>query len=305
MKSTKQPSFFLVGAPKCGTTATCRYLAQHPELFIPPQKELYYFDFDLRSQPKVGSFEQYLSFFEPGKGKICGEGSTSYLRSQEAPKAIYDFNPDAKIIIMLREPVSLLYSLHSQRLYDGNETIQDFKQVLAAELDSNNNVIRREHRNKEFFTYREVVKFSEQIERYFNTFGKKQVLVIFYEDFNQNTSKTFQDILNFLEVTPDFQPEFVRVNSNKTVKSRFLLNLVKYPPSKLLEIGKYFIPLPQATRRAILEGVKEKIKRANTQFKPRSSLDSELRKTLQKEFTPEIKQLSQLLERDLTHWYQN
>ena len=112
----------------------------------------------------------------------------------------------------------------------------------------------------------------------------------------------FQEILKFLEVQPDFEPEFVRVNSNKTVKSRFFLNLVKRPPAKLLEIGKYFIPLPQKTRRAILEGMKERVKKMNTQVKPRPPLDPELRKTLQKEFAPEVKRLSQLLGRDLTHW---
>ncbi len=204
MKTSKQPSFFIVGAPKCGTTAICRYLEKHPQLFIPPKKELYYFDSDLRSQPNIESLEKYLSFFELGNGKICGEGSTSYLRSQEAPKAIYDFNPDAKIIIMLREPVSLLYSFHSQRLYDGNEVIQDFQQALEAELDKNREVTLRKYQNRRLFNYRNVVKLSEQIERYFNTFSQNQVLTIFYEDFSKNTSKVFQEILNFLEVQPDF-----------------------------------------------------------------------------------------------------
>ncbi len=94
----------------------------------------------------------------------------------------------------------------------------------------------------------------------------------------------------------------MHVNSNKTVKSRFLLNLVKHPPAKLLEIGKHFIPLPQETRRVILEGMKDRVKKMNTQVKPRLSLDPELRKTLQKEFAPEVERLGQLLGRDLSHW---
>lgn len=302
MKNQKQPSFFIVGAPKCGTTAICRYLEKHPQVFIPSKKELYYFDSDLRSQPKIESLEQYLSFFAEGEGKVCGEGSTSYLRSQEAPKAIYDLNPDAKIIVMLREPVSLLYSLHSQRLYDGNEAIQDFQEAIEAAKKGDSSVTLGKLHHDKYFNYLDVVKFSEQLERYFSIFGKDQVLVILYKDFSENTSEIFQKILNFLEVQPDFEPEFVRVNSNKTVKSRFFLNLVKRPPAKLLEIGKYFIPLPQKTRRSILEGMKARIKKMNTQVKPRPSLDREFRKVLQKEFAPEVERLSQLLGEDLSHW---
>lgn len=300
MNNLKQPSFFIVGAPKCGTTAICRYLAQHPDIFIPRKKELYYFDFDLMSPAKITSLEQYLGFFEQGKGKVCGEGSTSYLRSKEAPKAIYNFNSQAKIIIMLREPVSLLYALHSQRLYDGNETIEDFKQALEIQGNSSNeNPTKNQDK---FFLYRDVVKFSEQIERYFETFDQSQILVVFYEDFKNNNSEIFQEILNFLVVNPDFEPEFVPVNSNKAVKSRFLLNLVKHPPAKLLALGKYFIPLPQRTRRAILEGMKSRVKKINTEFKPRPTLDPELYQALQKEFSPEVERLSRLLGRDLSHW---
>lgn len=305
MTNQKQPSFFIIGAPKCGTTAICRYLDKHPQVFIPPKKELYYFDSDLRSQPKIESLDQYLSFFAEGEGKVCGEGSTSYLRSKEAPKAIYDFNPNAKIIVMLREPVSLLYSLHSQRLYDGNETILEFQKAIEVEKQRKSDALAGERCQEKFSHYLDVIKFSEQLERYFSIFGKDQVLVILYKDFSENTSEVFQKILNFLEVQPDFEPEFVRVNSNKTVKSRFFLNLVKRPPAKLLEVGKYLIPLPQKTRRAILEGMKARIKKMNTQVKPRTTLDPEYRKTLQKEFAPEVERLSQLLEQDLSHWSKN
>ena len=131
-----KPSFFIVGAPKCGTTSLCKYLEQHPDIFIPSIKELYYFCTDSTGKKRANTLEEYLSFFEGGKGKLCGEGSVWYLFSKEAASEIYKFNPEAKIIIMLREPVSLMYSLHSMHLANGsNEDILDFKLALEAEED--------------------------------------------------------------------------------------------------------------------------------------------------------------------------
>lgn len=128
---TKQPSFFIVGAPKAGTTALSKYLGRHPEIFVPPRKELNYFNKGLVRVSPIKTLDEYLSFFAEGKGKICGEASPVYLRTPNAAKEIHDFNPDAKIIIMLREPVSLLRSFHSQLLWNGNtEDIEDFQTAI-------------------------------------------------------------------------------------------------------------------------------------------------------------------------------
>ena len=85
----RRPNFFIVGAPRCGTTALWTYLKAHPEIFMSSQKELYYFDSDLRpegwTQP---SLEQYLSnFASAGDRGLVGEATPSYLRSERAPHA--------------------------------------------------------------------------------------------------------------------------------------------------------------------------------------------------------------------------
>ena len=97
--------------------------------------------------------------------------------------------------------------------------------------------------------------------------------------------------------------EFVRINSNKKVRNKNIQTLVKYPPSRLLEIGKYFIPLPQAQRRQLLEWVKSQIGRANTQQATRPTLDPEYRAKLTQELVPDIQKLAQLINKDLSHWY--
>src|SRR5258706_10449866 len=107
------PDFFIVGAPKCGTTAMNDYLGQHPDIYMAP-KELHYFGADLKIKDKI-SESAYLQYFKnAGNKKILGEASVWYLFSGTAAKEIKNFSPDAKILIMLRNPVEVVYSLHSQ-----------------------------------------------------------------------------------------------------------------------------------------------------------------------------------------------
>lgn len=122
----KYPDFFIVGAPKCGTTSMCNYLDQHPDIFISNPKELNFFGADLTPPPRKITLEEYLSHFQDSQAKICGEGTPFYLLSQAAGQEIKALNPDAKIIIMLRDPVALIYSLHSQLLFGSSENVADF-----------------------------------------------------------------------------------------------------------------------------------------------------------------------------------
>ena len=299
-----KPDFFIVGAPKCGTTALCKYLNKHPKIFIPEIKELHYFGADLNGKKYAKSLAEYLVFFQEGQNCLCGEGTVWYLFSKHAAQEIYDFNPNAKIIIMLREPVALLYALHSQHLFNGSsEDIQDFQQALDAEAQRKlGKRIPPKCQAPEILFYREVVKFTEQVQRYLDTFGSAQVKVIIFDDFQADTAKVYRETLEFLRVEPDFQTEFVKMNTNKRVRSVAIQQIIKYPPSRILEIGKFFVPLPRSARRYLLESFKETIKRFNTQKVPRPPLSPELRRSLQQEFAPEIKRLSALLGRDLTYW---
>ncbi|MGH2414082.1 MAG: sulfotransferase family protein, partial [Microcystaceae cyanobacterium] len=138
---------------------------------------------------------------------------------------------------------------------------------------------------------------------YFDTFERKQIHIIIFDDFTQDTPQVYRDTLQFLEVDSTFEIEsFTKKNTNKKVRNIFLQHLLKYPPTKILELGKFLIPLPRYKRREILEKSKNKFKRLNTKYTPRPALDPQLRRQLQQEFAPEIERLSHLLERDLTYW---
>ena len=130
------PNFFIVGAPKCGTTALYAYLAQHPDVFMSDPKEPHYFgsdlDFRYRRRP---SDQQYRSYFAgAGDRRRIGEGSVWYLYSECAADEIGQAVPDARIIVMLRDPVEMIPSLHSQFVYNGHEDLA-LADALAAEED--------------------------------------------------------------------------------------------------------------------------------------------------------------------------
>jgi len=132
----RKPDFFIVGAPKCGTTSMYHYLRQHDQIFMPDEKEPHYFGEDLKKRPDkfIDNEDEYLNLFKDAKpDQKLGEASTFYLYSKSASREIKEYNPDAKIIIMLRNPIDFLNSLHSQLLFSGNEDEPDFE--IAMELE--------------------------------------------------------------------------------------------------------------------------------------------------------------------------
>lgn len=214
-----KPNFFLVGAPRCATTAMCQYLDQHPAIYISKPKEPNFFDGDLLSlKPLHRSYtlSEYLDLFKAGEGLLCGEGTVWYMLSKTAAREIYQFNPDAKILIMLRNPVDFLYSLHSHLVFYGYEDIQDFESALLAEPD------RRQGKRippgchpTELLLYSQLASFTEQIQRYLDVFDRSQIHLTIYDDFVKDTAGTYRKVLEFLGVDANFTTDFEIVNSNK------------------------------------------------------------------------------------------
>src|SRR5690349_11034979 len=124
-----KPNFFIVGAPKCGTTALYEYLRHHPNIFLPKVKEPHFFATDLGAYPSVKTMDQYLGLFhDSNEAQVrIGEASVYYLRSDTALPKIREFNPAAHIIAMFRNPVEMVHALHSQLLYVGIEDVPDFE----------------------------------------------------------------------------------------------------------------------------------------------------------------------------------
>ena len=300
----KKPDFFIVGAPKCGTTALAAYLARHPDIFM-PQKEMHFFGSDLKFGRNFyrRDLETYLAEFNRWNGQArVGEASVWYLFSERAAAEIKEFSPETSIIILLREPVSMLYSLYYQFLYDGNEYLPTFEEALAAEND------RREGRRAGRLTYllqalvyRSTVNFSGQVRRYFDLFGRERVHVIIYDDLATNTANIYRETLDFLGVSPDpVDSPFGKATGSMTVASPVLRAFLNDPLVRGAAIGlRRWLPRPIF---AAIQATGLQICAFNNRPLKRPPILTDTRLALQRELAPEVERLSALLGRDLTHW---
>lgn len=303
-----KPDFFIVGGPRCGTTAMHSYLARHPEIFmidLPGRtvkgtlitiREIHYFasDTNLWWFPKI-SEEEYLGFFSSVTDeKRVGERSVSYLGSKQAASEIKAFAPSASIIIMLRNPVDLLHSLHKENVYNGYEEIADFEEALITEADRTCGRATSEDGvrfvNAEF--YRHVVRFTPQVRRYFDIFGRDNVHVILYDDLKRDTAGIYREVLRFLGVDDSFELQFEVINPGKRARSP----LLRDPPALARSVGRALLPKP------LRRGMWQVMGRLNKTFEKRQPLAPEVRRRVVAQHANEVEDLSELLGRDLGHW---
>jgi hypothetical protein len=298
----KLPNFFIVGAPKCGTTALYSYLRQHPQIFMSPHKEPTFFGKDLVPPAPYFVREQtaYTDLFNGSeKFPLVGEASVYYLVSEEAAREIYAVSPEAKILIMIRNPIDMMYSWHSQLLYTGLENEKSFEKALNLESDRALGLGERGEYMHMALLYKKMATFSEQIERYFKVFGRENVHVVLLEEFSKNSSQQYGEILSFLGVNNTNLPDFSVVNSNKEIRLGRLQNFLRVRPRVFRLIVKWVVPLH--VKQKVIGPLIRGIKKLNTRTKPRLPLSSGYRLKLRREFDEEIKRLETLLNRDLPY----
>ncbi|GEQ96456.1 sulfotransferase [Iodidimonas gelatinilytica] len=293
------PNFFIVGAPKCATTAMDTYLAQHPQIFMSPAKEPHHFAKDLYHGAMECSAERYFGLFKDVSDEpVVGESSVFYLLSKTAAAAIRAYQPDARILIMLRDPIDVIASHHSQIVYEAFEQETDLETALALENErkANFNEARADYRER-VLHYRDVVAFSEQIERFFEHFPREQIHIVFYEDVRADLAGTYRGILKFLGVDPEFHPNFQVENANKRARSAKITNFLRYTPDWVSAFSRLLLP-----KREWRVAVKDRIKRFNTQFQPRPPMPDHVHNQLAADLALEVEKLGALLGRDLSHW---
>lgn len=232
---TRVPDFFIVGNPKCGTTALYEMLRRHPQIYMPDLKEPWFFANDMRYRfkpPRSASppetLEDYLSLFDAaGPEQRIGEASSSYLWSSTAARRIADLRPDARIIAILREPASFLRSLHLQLLQTHVETKKDLGQALSLESArrEGKNIPRRSHR-PQLLLYSNHVRYVEQLRRYHAAFPPEQVLVLIYDDFRRDNEATVRAVLRFLDVDETLPVDVLDANPTTRMRSQQLDELV-------------------------------------------------------------------------------
>ena len=300
-----KPNLFLVGQPKSGTTALHNFLGQHPEIYMASIKAPHFFcdDFHQESDKFHGmklyfdyrDTESYVKLFSQATSeKILGESSDHYLYSQVAAREIYQFNPEAKIIIFLREPVSFLRSLHNHFVKVTNEEEEDFTKALALEtVRIKGKSISPRIMCPSWAHYSQRINYYEQIKRYYDIFNPEQIKIIIYEDFRANNHQVYQEIINFLEVDPNFIPEYKSMNVSKEVRFKQLNYLINNQIIKNITKKLFSQSFLDFVRVQIVEGFL---------WKPASKsleIPEEFKEQLKQKFKPEVVKTSELIGIDL------
>ena len=301
--NSNKANVFIIGAPKCGTSALATYLEHHPTVFLANPKEPFYWSFDypgLQARNGFDSLEKYEAMFEEASlvhTAFC-EGSTNYLRSECALENIMGYNPDARFIVMLRNPVDVVHAFHSELLFSYNETEPDFRKAWQLqEKRARGEAIPDTCTAPQFLQYAQVARFAEQIERFFEIVPESQRKVIVFDDFAKDTKKVFDETLDFLGLSPFEMESFERVNAAHGHRFPLFSKLILDPPAPLK-------PLVNGLREVCREqdGWVRKIKMMLRKPEKRVPLTPELRAELSEFFADDVKQLSSLLGRDLSHW---
>ena len=290
-----RPNFFIVGAPRCGTTALYDYLQQHPDVFMPYRKEPHYFGDDLPQRPPFLDEGGYVKLFSSaGNARRVGEATVWYLYSESAARQIRDFSPDARIIIMLRRPVEMMYSLHGLFLFTTWEDIEDFELAIAAEEDRRRG--RRIPRTTWWapaLQYTWLADYAPHVKRYFDTFGRERVAVVLYDDFRADPLGSVRAVAEFLGLDPGFEPHVTVVNRARVPRSRWLQRRL-YDP----RFGSILGRLPPRAFHVVWRA----LMRANIRYRARPSLSKHLDVALTRRMEPAVERLEELLGHDLSAW---
>ncbi|HEY7950697.1 MAG TPA: sulfotransferase [Solirubrobacterales bacterium] len=303
---SRWPDFLLVGAPKCATGTIYELLGRSPGVFGAP-KDLYFFGSDLATtQPRLSLAEYHAQFEAAPAGARLADSSVGYLCSERAAGEIHAAVPGARIVIALRNPLDAIPSLHRHCLYYGLEEIEDLGEALAAEADrAAGRRMPRRCAHPWMLLYTHVYRYAEQVQRYFDAFGRSSCHVVVYDDFRAEPDGTMDALRSFLEL-PAPEPEEaaadepapteLRVNRARRARSRRLSALLTDPPPLARRLVRRLTPQP--LRRRVAEGVLA----ANTAGDAPPPVDPAVRAELAAAFAAEVESVSRLLGRDLGHW---
>lgn len=225
-----KPNFFIIGAPRCGTTALYEYLKEHPQIFMPYIKEPNYFCFDYPDRARdIKSEKRYLKMYESMTVDhiAAGEGSTGYLRDVETLKRIIEFNKEAKIIIMVRNPIDIAYSQYKRMLYKNHEDVEDF--IEAWKLQNkrmSGKALPKQCINEENLQYKNIASVATHIKSVYTIFDKDNILLIYSKDFFNNTEEVYKKVLGFLNVDTDYDATFNKINQTVESKSKIVASIL-------------------------------------------------------------------------------
>lgn len=289
------PSFLVVGAAKAGTTSIYRYLQQHPSIYMPRVKESHYFSGIRRDEFRHGTiygrdiprtlseYEQRFSAASPGQ--VIGEACVSYLYYPRAPMMIKAIIPDAKIVIILRDPSERAFSNYLHHVRDGVEPLT-FEDALAKEPE------RAREGYWWGYQYRGASFYFESVKRYLEIFSHSRVKVFLFEELQQNPRNMMEEMFRFLGVDDTFAPKMQRYNVSGIPRSIYLQRFLTEPSQTKAMLSRL---LPASTRRDLRSFLRRKNLR-------RPQMKASTRQLLKSTFRSDVERLQNLVGRDLTSW---
>ena len=303
----KLPDFFVVGHPKCGTTALHQMLNAHPEIYMPADKEPWFFAEELheftppRPQGTPRSLSEYAEWFADARpDQTVGEATAYYLWSRSAAANIARVNGDARIVAILREPAAFLRSLHLQLVEVYTEVESDLGRAMELEDE------RREGRSLPRYTYfprmllySEFVRYTEQLQRLHAAFPAEQLKVLIYDDFRADNDSTLREVHRFLGVGDSAPIETLEVNPTVRPRSQALNELVhavsvgRGPFSRGVKAAIKAVTPAEPRRRAV-QALKQR-----AVFVAPQAPDEAVMRSLRLRYRDEVVATSELLGRDL------
>jgi len=302
--STFKVDFFCVGVAKAGTTTLHDLLTLQGRISLPKRKETNYFSFGLSGKPAftgpldnssvnertITSLEEYIDDFEHEPGCLIGEVCPSYALDGVATN-IYQHNPDAKIIVLLREPVARAYSNYQHLVRDGRE-YASFEQALACEAD------RLSQGWEWFWGLKSNSLYYDFVKQYVDTFGRENVRIFLFEEFVKNQEQHIKDILEFIGL----DPAMARHENLSSNKSGVVSGKWRHVHRALLSEGKL-----NSTLRVVLPSALRK--KLGSLFKTFSTVKGEVSAEtgahLSDIFSSDLRQLDELIGGRVGNWLEH
>ena len=310
---------FIVGAPRCGTTTLASFLQQHPDVCFSAVKEPHFFSRDevaalsgeeLRQVVEEEYWQRFFGYCE-GEPQLYAEGSVTYLYVPERMEPILKLWPNAKFVIALRDPLSMLPSLHARLLVTGDETIRDFPTAWAkiGERAEGKSLPKRAV-DPRWLRYDWAGQLGQNVERFIAAVGRERCHIMLFDDLVGDPQGTYSELCRFLGIEPwdgtDFEPQRI----NKTIRIGWLQRLLKRPPKAIRTAlaGEQFHKREKkvgATESPVLAAVfrvRKRLLEWNKVPVKRQPLDPAVRQQIIDRLRDDVILLSKVIDRDLSHW---
>lgn len=309
---------FIVGAPRCGTTTISRML-RRPDVSFSLIKEPHFFsEHDLRGLSdgnlRKRVEEDYLTrFFAPADGaRIGAEGSVSYLYTPEQMEPVLKVWPDSRFVICVRDPITMLPSLHQRLIYIGDETLTRFEDAWAATPDrAAGRRIPKSCLDSRWLRYDEAGRLATYVERLFATVGRERCLVVVFDDLVADARREFARILDFIGIDASEPIDVPVARDSRRPRYVWLHRLLKRPPRALHHVASRHYRLrlngeDDDSSRAMdkVLSVRKRLLRWNRVQAPTDPVPVHVQDEIRLYLQDEVDRLGSLIGRDLSHWLQ-